>query len=133
MAVRLEHAQAGQLERERGLGREARHREPLRRHRDAVLAAGVADLGRADAPRARELARHLLRGAQPLLDPHEGVAPLPARRVERDLVDPEVLGLAAQAHHQREPSSTRATGANERRWTGEGPRRRSAARCCGVE
>ncbi len=121
----LEHAHAGQRQAERRLRREPRHREPLGRHGDAVLAAGVAHVARAHARRPRQLPGHLLGGAHALLDAHEGVLALARRPVERDLVDPEVLGRGAQAHGIQ---SSAATGPNERRCTGEGPSRRSAAR-----
>ena len=94
----LEHAHAGQRQAERRLRREPRHREPLGRHGDAVLAAGVAHVARAHTRRLRQLPGHLLGGALALLDEHEGVLAFARRRVERDLVDAKVLGRGAQEH-----------------------------------
>src|SRR5262249_22734018 len=127
VARRLEHAHPGEREAPRRLGREARHREPLRGHGLAVLAAGVADVARRHAGRARELARDVLGRAPGLLDAHEGVLAPARRRVGRELVDGELLGPRADPHRARVE-----TGAKERRWIGEGPSRRSAARCADV-
>ena len=71
MARRLEHARARELELQRALRIEVGHREPLPRDRNAILAAGVADLARRDAGCARQPARDLLGRALALLDPDE--------------------------------------------------------------
>src|SRR5262245_37890460 len=91
VASRLEHPHAGQRERERRLRIESGRGEPLRRHRHAVLAAGVAHVARRHAGGAGEVACHLLRRAQRLLDAQEGVRAAARRRVEGHLVDPELL------------------------------------------
>ena len=116
MADGLEHAEAVAFEAPRALGVEAGDREPLSRHRDAVLASGVADVSGPDAGEPRQGARDLLGVAQPLLDPHEGMRALPRRRVERLLVHDEVLGAGRDSHQS---SVSCETGANERRWIGQ--------------
>src|SRR5262245_12971465 len=131
MARRLEHPRPAQRETERGVRIEARRREPLRRDGDSILAPRIADVARRRAGRARELARDLLRRAQGPPPAQEGVAALPRRRVQGNLVDAELLGPSSDSHRERRRSAS-APGAKERRWIGEGPRRRSARRCAAV-
>ena len=109
VARRFEHARTPQLERERRLGIELRHREPLARHGVAILAPRIAHVARRHPGGARQLACHLLGGAQALLDPQEGVAAVSGRGVERHLVHHEVLGRGAQHGHRLRRATERAT------------------------
>jgi hypothetical protein len=97
MPARAEHRDAREVELPGDLGVELRHREPLTRHRHAVLASGVAHITRPHGCRTCEVARDLLGGAQRLLEVDEGVATLAGRLVEGDLIDPEILGAGADA------------------------------------
>ena len=127
----LEHARAGQLERERGLGVEIGHREPLGRDRDAVLAPRITHVQRTRARGARESARDRFGRAQPLLHAHERVAARARRRIERLLVDEEILGRGADLDHAN--SGSCETGVKLRRCSGHGPSRASAAKWSRVE
>ena len=131
MAHRFEHARAGQLERERGVGVESGHREPLRRDRDAVLAPRITHVLRPRAGHTREIARDLLGRAQPLLHAHERVTTRPGRRIERLLVDAEVLGRGADPDHANNGSCD--TGVKLLRCSGHGPSRARAAKWSRVE
>ena len=132
MASRLQHAGALEFQPQRALRIEIRYGEPLARDRNAILAAGVADLARRDAGRARKPAHDLLGGALALFDTNQRMAALAARRVGGNLVDLEVLGSGGAPGHAGQSSESWLQGANDRRWSGEGPRRRSASRCSGV-
>ncbi len=126
MAHRLEHARARQLERECGGRVELGHREPLRSDRHAVLASRITHVLRPRTNRAREIARNRLGRAQALLDAHERVAARPGGRVERLLVDAEVLGRGADRDHAN--SGSCETGVKLLRCSGHGPSRASAAK-----
>ena len=81
---------------QRFLGRHARDGEGLGGDRVAILEPGHADVVLAKAEDLGEPVAHVGAGHLALGDPQEGVFPLPARLIERDLLDHEVFGLGAQ-------------------------------------
>ena len=112
LALRQERpvAKRERLVRRRRPGRAAgqRHAHALHRHRPLVLEPGQPDIAPGHLQRAPQLLRHLLGGAADLLDGDEEVIALAARRVERQLLDAEVLfgdpgRPAAAGQLRREP------------------------------
>jgi hypothetical protein len=97
---RLEHANAFEPEIQRPLRIEARHGKPLGGYGKAVLAARVTDIARTHTRGARERAGDFLGRDESLLDTHEGVFALAARRIQRQLFDAKIFGFCANARHR---------------------------------